>query len=198
MWRNAASPLPIGGPARSAPGKAAIVETPADASGIAEHQLAATTAPQSAKTAETAATGPRPAAPATQSGTSTVQGQRVYAARIANACPAPGPVPPLERAGLPGTRATGPTERAADAARSRPVPAAYASPPPAAAPFRVTLLPGDGAPFVSLRVAQAGPDDLDTLDSHVRAALQQSGFRASKLVINGVDRNAPGETTHGD
>ncbi|RQU51477.1 hypothetical protein DF143_34910 [Burkholderia cenocepacia] len=103
-----------------------------------------------------------------------------------------------ERARQPEAKATDSTERIADTARGRDMPAADASPLPTAAPFRVTVLPGNGAPFVSLRVARADPEDLETLDSHVRTALQQSGYPASKLVINGIDRNAPGETSHGD
>lgn len=198
MWRNAASGLPAGGPARSALGKTASVEARADAPGIAEQRPATTTAMPPTKAVEAAAAGPRPEVLDAQSGTPTRQAPREYPARMTSACPNPGPIPPLVRSGQPATQANGPTERVADAARSRPVPVAYALPSPAASPFRVTVLPGDGAPFVSLRVTRAGPKDLDTLDSHVRAALQQSGFRASKLVINGVDRNAPGETTHGD
>ncbi|VWD47104.1 hypothetical protein BCO18430_07188 [Burkholderia contaminans] len=197
MWRNAASGLPAGGPARSAPGKTASVETRADAPGIAEQRPSAAATTPEAKAAATVSAAPRPMLPVTQASAPTAQAQREYPAQTASAGVEQA-LPPLERSVQPATQATDPTERVADATRSRPVPAAYVSPPPAAAPFRVTVLPGDGAPFVSLRVAQADPDDLDTLDSHVRAALQQSGFRASKLVINGIDRNAPGETTHGD
>jgi len=197
MWRNAASGLPAGGPARSAPGKTASVETRATAPGSAEQPPPTAATMPEAKAAATVSAAPRPMLPVTQAGAPTAQAQREYPARMVSASLEPA-LPPPERAGQPATQATDPTERVADATRSRPVPAAYASPPPAAAPFRVTVLPGDGAPFVSLRVAQAGPEDLDTLDSHVRTALQQSGFRASKLVINGIDRNAPGETTHGD
>ncbi|MCA8067340.1 hypothetical protein [Burkholderia sp. AU38729] len=197
MWRNAASGLPAGGPARSAPGKTARVETRADAPGIAEQRPSTAATTPEAKAAATVSAAPRPMLPVTQAGAPTAQAQREYPARTVSVS-LESALPPPKRAGQPATQATGPTERVNDAARSRPVPAAYASPPASAAPFRVTVLPGDGAPLVSLRVAQAAPEDLDTLDSHVRAALQLSGLRASKLVINGVDRNAPGETNHGD
>jgi hypothetical protein len=198
MWRNAASALPAGRSAQPAPGKAVAVESRAGAPCGVEQSAASTAAERQAQAAETAAAGDRVAVTVTQTGVPTVQGQREYAARPANVYQAACPIPQPRRPGQPAAIATGSTETAADAARSRNVPAAYVSPPPTTAPFRVTVLPGDGAPFVSLRVAQADAEDLETLDSHVRAALQQSGFRASKLVINGIDRNAPGETPHGD
>ncbi|WP_186209004.1 hypothetical protein [Burkholderia gladioli] len=84
------------------------------------------------------------------------------------------------------------------ASASADVDARPASPP---APLRITLMPGEtGAVSVALRIGPAGPDDLDTLDSQVRATLLQGGFRTSKLVINGVDRTvtASGDTPHGD
>ncbi|GAU06893.1 hypothetical protein [Burkholderia stabilis] len=198
MWSNAASALPAGRPAQPAPGKPASAVSRAGAScGVEQGAAPATTTPQ-AKAVGTTAVTDHLAGSVAQMSVPTVQGQRENAARSANAYQAPCPIPQPGRPGQPAANATGSTERLANAARSRNVPAAYVSPPPTNAPFRVTILPGDGAPFVSLRVAQADAEDLETLDSHVRAALQQSGFRTSKLVVNGIDRNAPGETPHGD
>ncbi|MXN76542.1 hypothetical protein GR157_17590 [Burkholderia sp. 4701] len=198
MWRNTASALPAGRPAQPASGKPTSVESPAGAPRGAEHGTASATATLHAKTMETAAATGHFAASVTQAGVPTMQQQREYAARPANAYQAIYQIPQPGRSVQPAVNATSSTERVADAARSRNVPPVHASPPPTTAPFRVTVLPGEGAPFVSLRVAQTDAEDLATLDSHVRAALQQSGFRASKLVVNGIDRNAPGETRHGD
>ncbi|WP_159069111.1 hypothetical protein [Burkholderia metallica] len=198
MWRSAASALPAGRSAQPAPGKAVAVESRAGTPRGVEQSVTSTAVERQAQAAETAAAGDRVAATVTQTGAPTVQEQREYAARPANVYQAPCPIPQPRRPGQPAAITTDSTETAANAGRRRNVAAAYVSPPPTTAPFRVTVLPGDGAPFVSLRVAPADAEDLETLDSHVRAALQQSGFRASKLVVNGIDRNAPGETPHGD
>ncbi|WP_124715279.1 hypothetical protein [Burkholderia stagnalis] len=79
------------------------------------------------------------------------------------------------------------------------LPAAYVPRDSAVAPFRVTVLSGD-APAVAIRFASVDPDDLETLDSHIRAALLKSGLRTSTLLINGIDCTvtATGENTHGD
>ncbi|WP_124922092.1 hypothetical protein [Burkholderia stagnalis] len=79
------------------------------------------------------------------------------------------------------------------------LPAAYVPRDTAVAPFRVTVLPGD-APAVAIRFTSVDPDDLETLDSHIRAALLKSGLRTSTLLINGIDCTvtATGENTHGD
>lgn len=198
MWRDAVSALPAGSPARSTPGNTAAVEPRAGAPVIAEQYTASIPSPLSSQAVTTVAPDVGPALTLTQTSAPTARPQREGAARLASAYQAPGPRPLPERFGQPAAKATASTEHIAAVAPGRDLPATNVSSPPAASPFRVTVLPGDGAPLVSLRIAQADSDDLDLLDSHVRAALQQSGYPASKLVINGVDRNAPGETTHGD
>ncbi|WP_256252007.1 hypothetical protein [Burkholderia ubonensis] len=79
------------------------------------------------------------------------------------------------------------------------LPVAYVAQDSSVAPFRVTVLPGD-APAVAIRFASVDPDDLETLDSHIRAALSKSGHRTSTLLINGIDCTvtATGANTHGD
>lgn len=197
MWHNAESALATRSPAWPTPDNMAIVSSRAGAPGIAEPNTVSAAPPPSSPVAAVA-TCPRVVASSTQAGAPVVLAPREYAARPASAYPAPCPPPLLERFGQPGAKATDSTERVADAARGRDAPGANVAPPPTAVPFRVTVLPGNGVPFVSLRVGQADPEDLETLDSHLRTALQQSGYPVSKLVINGIDRNALGETSHGD
>ncbi|WP_322081148.1 hypothetical protein [Burkholderia sp. BCC1972] len=198
MWRNAVSVLPAGSPARLTPGNTAAVESHVRAPAIVEQYTASVASPLSSQAVATVAPNVHPAVSLTQTSAPTAPPQREDAARPASACQAPGLRPLPERFGQPDAKASGLTERITVSATSRDLQAGNVSPPSAASPFRVTVLPGNGAPLVSLRIAQADPDDLDLLASHVRAALQQSGYPASKLVINGIDRNAPGETTHGD
>ncbi|WP_155630702.1 hypothetical protein [Burkholderia territorii] len=197
MWRNAVSGLQIDSPS-SAPGNATTVESCVGAHAIAEQYIAATASPLPSHTVAAVAPDIRPAITLMQTSAPTAQPQREDAARPSSAYQQPGPRPLLERFGQRDTTAPGSTEHIAAVGPSRDRATVNISSPPAASPFRVTVLPGNGAPLVSLRIAQADPDDLDLLDFHVRAALQQSGYPASKLVINGIVRNAPGETTHGD
>ncbi|WP_156440230.1 MULTISPECIES: hypothetical protein [unclassified Burkholderia] len=198
MWRNAVSALPADSPARSTPCNPATVESPVSAPAITEQYTASIASPLSSQAVTTVVPDVGPAVSLTQTSAPTTLPQREDAARPASAYQAPGPRPLPERFGQPDAKAPGSTEHIAGVASGRDLPVANVSSPPAASPFRVTVLPGNGAPLVSLRIAQADPDDLDLLDSHVRTALQQSGYPTSKLVINGIDRNAPGETTHGD
>ncbi|MCA8233111.1 hypothetical protein [Burkholderia cenocepacia] len=195
MWRNAVS---AGSPARPTPANTPIVESRMVAPQIAGQYIASIASPLSSQAVATVAPAVRPAATLTQTSAPTAQPQREHSARSASVYQAPGPRPMPAHFGQPDAKAPGSTERITVMAPSRNLPAANVPPPSATSLFRVTVLPGNGAPLVSLRIAQAARDDLDLLDSHVRAALQQSGYPASKLVINGIDRNAPGETTHGD
>ncbi|MBR8210778.1 hypothetical protein KDW61_19110 [Burkholderia cenocepacia] len=196
MWRNAVS---AGSPARPTPANTPIVESRMVAPQIAGQQyIASIASPLSSQAVATVAPAVRPTVTLTQTSAPTAQPQRGDSARSASAYQAPGPRPMPARFGQPDAKAPGSTEHIPAVAPSRDLPAANVSQAPATSPFRVTVLPGNGAPLVSLRIAQADRDDLDLLDSHVRAALQQSGYPASKLLINGIDRNAPGETTHGD
>ncbi|WP_155644065.1 hypothetical protein [Burkholderia cepacia] len=198
MWRNAVSALPAGSPATSTPGNTATVESRGGTPDIAEQYTTSITSPLSSQALATIAADVRPTVSLTQTSAPTAQPQRGDTALPASAYEAPGPRPLPTRFGQPDAKAPGSTERITVTAPSRNLPAANVSPPSAASLFSVTVLPGNGMPLVSLRIAQADPDDLNLLDSHVRAALQQSGYPASRLVINGIDRNAPGETTHGD
>ncbi|HDR9082430.1 TPA: hypothetical protein QDA98_005075 [Burkholderia vietnamiensis] len=198
MWRNAVSALPAGSPAKSTSGNTPGVESRVGVPYIAGQYTASIASPLSSQTLATVVPDVRPAVSLTQTSAPAARPQREDAALPAGGYQALGLRPLPERFGPADAKAAGSTERITVAAPSRNLPASNVSPPSAASPFSVTVLPGNGMPLVSLRIAQADPDELDLLDSHVRAALQQSGHPASRLVINGIDRNAPGETTHGD
>ncbi|HDR9258767.1 TPA: hypothetical protein QDB21_004765 [Burkholderia vietnamiensis] len=198
MWRNAVSALPAGSPATSTPGNTATVESRVGAPDSAEQYTTSITSPLSSQAQATVVPDVRPAVLLAQTSAPAPRPQREDVARHAGGYQALGLGPLPERFGPADAKAPGSTERITVTAPSCNLPASNVSPPSAASPFSVTVLPGNGMPLVSLRIAQADPDDLDLLDSHVRAALLQSGYPASRLVINGIDRNAPGETTHGD
>ncbi|WLE58875.1 hypothetical protein GIY62_17490 [Burkholderia plantarii] len=207
MWRGAESASPAGGQP-AAPCTAAVATAPHV--GRLAPALAASAPPFEPAAAPlpsfSGATATRTAA-ATGDATATAAAHHeAAAARPSPASDTPSPLLPQARpGGTPAAAAAAidpPDE--ADATPPAPAPASTDTRPapaaPAPAPLRVTLMAGENVASVAVRVASAGPGDLDTLDSLIRTTLLQGGYATSKLVINGVDRTvtASGDTPHGN
>lgn len=205
LWRGAASASPASGQP-AAPRTAAVAAAPH--AGRLAPTIAASAPPFEPATAPLpslpGAAAARPAA-ATGDATATAAAYReVTAARPSFADGTPSPLLPQARPGGTPAAATPEIEPPDEADATPPAPSATETrPAPAAsapAPLRVTLMAGENAAAVTVRVASAGPGDLDTLDSLIRTTLLQGGYSTSKLVINGVDRTvtASGDTPHGN
>ncbi|WP_070106381.1 hypothetical protein [Burkholderia plantarii] len=204
MWRGAESASPAGGQP-AAPRTAAVATAPHV--GRLAPAIAASAPPFEPAAAPlpsfSGATATRTAA-ATGDAPPTAAHREAAAARPSPASDTPSPLLPQARPGgtpaAPAAAIDPPDEAdatppAAASTDTRPAPA-----PPAPAPLRVTLMAGENVASVAVRVASAGPGDLDTLDSLIRTTLLQGGYATSKLVINGVDRTvtASGDTPHGN
>ncbi|WP_042624534.1 hypothetical protein [Burkholderia plantarii] len=206
MWRGAESASPAGGQP-AAPRTAAVATAPHV--GRLAPAIAASAPPFEPAAAPlpsfSGATAARSTA-TTSDATAAAAHREAAAARPSPASDTLSPLLPQARPGGTPAAAAAAIEPPDEADATPPAPAAASTdtrPAPAApapAPLRVTLMAGENVASVAVRVASAGPGDLDTLDSLIRATLLQGGYATSKLVINGVDRTvtASGDTPHGN